>query len=282
VEYVGMVVAVGVLLVGLVAVFPSIGDAVTCKLSQAVASVTGGASGCSGATSAHNAQDGAEPAVAANPTPTPWQPPPTEPARVPGVPRGLDPNSDLVKTMQSTPRGRAALQWLDDHNVRVEINPSKTGGWYRERGPLGSGGYIVLGNGFDNAPTLIHETNHAKRDKGYRSSAYNIPSRELYVQGKIREETDGVVQAILAAKEFRAAGRTVPDPPGEREYDNAYQKAKSNGASNADAEQAGYDAVEHMFNSGVFRTSTNSKPYPEYYRDAWNRANLCFLYPWCH
>jgi len=169
--------------------------------------------------------------------------------------------------------------------VHVDLSSSKKGAYYRPRGPFGSGKYIVLGNGYDDAATLIHEANHARYDKGYRSSAFNSPGRGSYVSGKIHEETDGTVQAILGAKEFRAAGHSLPAQPGETEYDNAYRDAKTSGASDADAEQAGWDAVEQKFwdkGPGGFRASTNNKPYPDHYGDEWNTTNLCWLYPWCH
>jgi len=75
VEYVGIVVAVGVLLVALVAVVPPIGDSLTCKLSQAIASIGEGSSDCAGGTpGAQGAEtdendDGrGDPAVATYPT----------------------------------------------------------------------------------------------------------------------------------------------------------------------------------------------------------------------
>lgn len=263
--------------------FPSIGDDLTCKFSQAVASVTGGSAGCSGSGSeAKGTEDnggGGDPAVA-YPTPTPWRAPPPDPPQVPGVPYGLDPNSDLVKTMQSTERGRQTLQWLRGNDVPVVVDPSKRGAKHVSQAPFRHR-RIELGKGYDEAPVLIHEANHARYSIEGRSANAWILGRNDYIDARIAEETDGVVQQIYAAKEFRAAGYSVANQPAEAQYNSAYQNAKAKGASDTEAEQAGYNAVEQAFYNGTLVTSLNSKTYADYYGDDWDKQHLCSLHPLC-
>jgi hypothetical protein len=264
VEYVGMVIAVAVLIVGLAAVFPSVGDQVTCRLSQAVASITGGSATCSSSAPDDRA-DGQETEGDGDREELPPNP---EPAPLADVPKGLDPDSDLVKAMQSTERGREALQWLADNNIKIVINSAKNGAWW-------DGSKIVMGNGYDDPAVLIHEVNHAKSTKEGRKPDIGKFTREDYVNGMIAEETEGVVQQIQAAQEFRRAGHTVPTQPGETVYNNAYQNAKANGASEAEARQAARDAIEQQFRNGNFRTSNTNEPYLDYYGNAWDRRHPC-------
>ncbi|MCL2091923.1 MAG: hypothetical protein FWH11_12135 [Micrococcales bacterium] len=266
------------LLVALIAVFLLIGDNLTCKFSQAVASIAGGSADCSSdASNAHETENGEAdvavqgPVMRPVPSPSPQQPP-WPPA--PGVSYGLDPDSYLVETMQSTPRGRQTMRWLIDNYVYVDVNNNKRGAYWNGR-------QIVLGQGYEhNAGTLIHEANHARYAKEGRKGNPRKLSRDDYIHARIAEEADGVVQAIRATKEFRAAGYDTPERPGEPEYDDAYQNARANGASNTEAEQAGYDAVEQKFygeGSEAFVTSTRGTTYPEHYGKEWDAHHPCLF-----
>jgi len=182
------------------------------------------------------------------------------------IPPGLDSKSDLVKTLLSTQRGRDTLQWLYDNKIPIVVDPDTTGAYW-------NGTQIIMGEGYDDASVLVHETNHAKYTKDGRSADVHKLDRDAYVTAAINEEADGTVQQILAAKEFRASGRDVDQQPAEPQYDAAYQKAKDRGASDAEAQQAGSEAVRQEFYNGGLITSTNRQSYPDYYGEYWDAVH---------
>lgn len=145
------------------------------------------------------------------------------------LPKGLSPNDPIVKTMETTQRGRNTLQWLADNHIPIVMDPS-------ERGAYWDGTEIVLGGGEQSAPALVHETNHAKYAKEGRHANVKTESRSQYIHDAIAEEVDGTVQQIQAAKEFRAKGQKIPQQPGEDAYTAAYNNAIKNGESKAAAE----------------------------------------------
>jgi hypothetical protein len=172
------------------------------------------------------------------------------------IPPDLDSESDLVKTLLSTQRGRDTLQWLYDNKIDIVIDPDTTGAYW-------NGTQIVMGEGYDDASVLVHETNHAKYTKDGRSADVHALDRDAYVTAAINEEADGLVQQILAAKEFRAAGRDIREQPAEPAYDAAYQQAKDGGA----------EAVREEFYNGGLETSTNGESYPDYYGNHWDAVH---------
>ncbi len=191
--------------------------------------------------------------------------PTTDPDDV-DIPDGLDRDDPIVAMMLTTERGRQALQWLADHDVPIVVDPTATGAVW-------NGSEIVLGPGYDNAAVLVHEANHAQYTQEGRHADVDNPDKDAYVTGAVDEEIDGTVQQILAAKEFRNAGATLGNQPGESEYNAAYQQVMRNGGSQAEAQQAGYQAVRDEFYNGGIVTSNTHQPYPEYYGDGWERAH---------
>jgi hypothetical protein len=251
-EYVGIVAFVALLAVAVLAfvgvIAPQAGDiakGALCKVGETV----GAGGDCGGS-------DGSD---------RPGGPGETDPDDV-DIPDGLDPDSDLVEVLLSTQRGRDTLQWLADNDIEVVIDPSQTGAYW-------NGSEIVLGGGQDNAAVFIHEANHARYTADGRSAEATELSRDDYVRDAILEETDGVVQQIIAAREFRDAGHTVPQQPGEAAYTQAYDEAIANGATPEAANQAGFDAVNQEFYNGGFVTSTNGQSYPDYYGAYWDSVN---------
>ena len=81
------------------------------------------------------------------------------------------------------------------------------------------------------------------------------------------------MQQIQAAKELRAAGHDAAEQPLERWFDRAYGDAKDDGASDAEALDAATRAVSQQFFDGKVRTSTDNKPYTDYYGDFWDSVN---------
>lgn len=188
--------------------------------------------------------------------------PPTDPADV-DIPDGLDPDSAIVQMMLTTERGRQTLQWLADHDIPIVVDPNANGAYW-------NGSEIVLGPGFDNAAVLVHEANHARYSEEGRHADVEALDRDAYIRAAIDEEVDGTVQQILSAKEFRNAGATLGNQPGEPQYDQAYQQVIRDGGSQAEAQQAGHQAVLDLFYNGGIVASTNGNTYPENYGDYWD------------
>lgn len=182
------------------------------------------------------------------------------------LPQGVEADSQLAKDMQSTPRGRETLQWLHDHGIEVVVDPKQKGAYY-------SDDTIVLGNGYDTAPVLIHEGNHAKYDAEGRHADPNKLDRSTFITTAINEEADGLVQQILGAEELRRAGQTTGQQPAEDKYDAAYAAAKKSGRSDAEAQQAGADAVNRAFYDGTLVASTSGKSYSDFYGEQWDDAH---------
>lgn len=185
------------------------------------------------------------------------------------VPDGLDPGSDLVTTLQSTPRGRETLQWLSDHHTPIELRDDVEGAFW-------DGTTMVIGQGYDDPAVIVHETNHAKYTDAGRSADPKRLGRDDYIHTAIAEEADGLVQQIQAAKEFRAAGHDVGQQPVEDVYDAVYERARSGGAS----EQAAVDAATRAVTAQFYdpdepiRTSGPGNPtYPEHYGEQWDRLH---------
>ena len=179
------------------------------------------------------------------------------------IPDGLDRNDPIVQMMLSTERGRQVLQWLADNDIPIVVDPNETGAFW-------NGSEIVLGPGYDNAAVLVHEANHARYTVEGRSAEVSNPSRDAYVHGAVDEEVDGTVQQILSAQEFRNAGAQLGSQPGEPQYNAAYQQVIRNGGSQAEAQEAGYQAVSDLFYNGGMVTSTNGQAYPDYYGSYWD------------
>lgn len=179
------------------------------------------------------------------------------------IPDGLNRDDPIVQMMLSTERGRQVLQWLADNDIPIVVDPGATGAFW-------NGSEIVLGPGYDNAAVLVHEANHARYTVEGRHADVSNPDRNAYVHGAVDEEVDGTVQQILSAQEFRNSGANLGSQPGEQQYNAAYQQVIRNGGSQADAQQAGYQAVSDLFYNGGMVTSTNGQAYPDYYGSYWD------------
>lgn len=249
VEYVGIFVLTSLLVVALIAMIPSARTQIKCMIAQVTAPITGG----SGRFGGFSCSSYSVPPIS-SPTTTP--PPPV-------IDYGLE--SNVAGTLQSTERGQQALQWLLDNHIPLVVAAPGTGiRWDASKNRL------LVASDFDDAAALIRELNHIKYLKEGRHANVWMSDRDGYVKGIITEEVDGVVQAIQAAQEFRNAGRNSPPQPGETVYNAAYQKAIDNGASDFEARQAAYDAIEQEYYDGGFTTSFFGQSYPDYYGNYWD------------
>ena len=182
------------------------------------------------------------------------------------IPAGLDRDSALVQQLLATERGRETLQWLADHHIPVVISPNAKGAYW-------DGTQMVIGKGYDDPSVIVHETNHAMATVNGTSADASTQGRDDFVRTAINEEVAGTVKQIQAAKELRATGRDVDEQPLERWFDQAYGDAKDHGANDADALAAATAAVSKQFFDGKVRTSTDNKPYTDYYGDYWDSVH---------
>ena len=181
------------------------------------------------------------------------------------IPPSLDPDSDLVKQLLSTERGRQTLQWLVDNNIPIVIDPDENGAYW-------DGSQMVLGESYDSAAVVVHETNHARPHQRGVMQTRTRRSRDDYVAAAVERGGGRTVEQIQAAKEFGSPGsrsassrprRRTPRPtPGHPERSDAGQ-----------AERAGRDAVRDEFYNGNIVTSTTGDPYPDYYGDYWDSVH---------
>ncbi|ADG74266.1 hypothetical protein Cfla_1368 [Cellulomonas flavigena DSM 20109] len=208
-----------------------------------------------------------------DPTSTPTATPtghPTDPATglpvVDGVtiPEGLDPDGETVRTLLQTERGREMLQWLADNGIEVRDS---------SRGSYWDGEHIFLDTSIsplDAVRTLVHEVNHAQSDAAGTSPDVHTDSRDDYVDGMLDEETRGVVEEILAARELEDAGVSMPTNVSDDTYWDAHDAALRAGRSAQQARDAGFAAVRNLFLDGTFVTSNTGDAYDDYYGDAWD------------
>lgn len=182
------------------------------------------------------------------------------------LPEGLDPDSDLVRTLRSTPRGRLALQWLADNDVPIKIDSGETGAYW-------DGETIVLGEGYADAPVFVHEANHARYDAEGWSADAESQSRDDYVHGQIDEEAYGTMLQIRTAMDLRDAGQSVGSQPGESAYTDAYEQAISDGKPVREAERLALVALTAEYYNGGIVQSTDGKSYDVSYGEYWDSVN---------
>ena len=180
------------------------------------------------------------------------------------IPDGLDRNDPIVQMMLSTERGRQVLQWLADNDIPIVVDPSATGAFW-------NGSEIVLGPGYDNAAVLVHEANHAR----YTVEGQALPrSPTRTVTSTCRERSTRRSTAPCSRscrpRSSATAGAQLGSQPGETQYNAAYQQVIRNGGSQAEAQDAGYQAVSDLFYNGGIVTSTNGQSYPDYYGGYWD------------
>jgi hypothetical protein len=128
---------------------------------------------------------------------------------------------------------------------------------------------------------------HARyREEGLRADAGNL-SLDEFVQGKIEEEVEAVIQTIQAKRALQKVGYDfsgVNYPPTEDDYLKAYEASEraaivqSQRTTSMDfgsqRDQAGRKRLLRGFWAGEVRISTTHEPYDEYYKRCWQIADL--------
>lgn len=184
------------------------------------------------------------------------------------LPEGADPDDPMIQEMQATPQGRATLDWMARNGIEIIVDPNQQGAIY----DAGLNA-MVIGPGYDNSSTIIHEASHARWDAEDRPvDATEVP-RDEYLDNRLRDETEAVATEVSYAKQQREAGVDVPVSRAEQDYDAARQSAIDAGKSPEEADQAGQDAIYELFTSGYYTTSNTGQTYPEYYGSHWDSVN---------
>ncbi|MGO1167051.1 MAG: hypothetical protein ACTMHL_10585 [Janibacter sp.] len=184
------------------------------------------------------------------------------------MPTGADRDSPMIQEMLRTAKGRATLDWMARNDIAIIEDPNQKGAIYDpERNAM------VMGPGYDDSSTVVHEANHAQWDAEDRPVAATEASKEDYLDDRLRDESEAVAAEVQYAKEQRAIGEGSPPDEAETNYDAARDAAIQSGKSEEEAHEAGVDAIQDLFESGYYTTSNTGETYPEYYGNHWDSVN---------
>ncbi|MEU5880331.1 hypothetical protein [Spirillospora sp. NPDC047279] len=215
-----------------------------------------------------------------------------QPTPSPSPTRQPSDQEETEAVLGETQLGRDALRWVRENGVRVVYRAG--GGSYYSSGE--NTFYIDTNQSpEERANTFVHEVNHAQSPDFPDADDME---KDEFVRRSIDEETEGTVEAILNNQQLqRARGPgQVPDTLLQGEYQDAYDKAiRDENAARARnqrppltpeqerelGQRAGTDRVRQAFQNGEVITSTDQKPYSDYYGDQWEDANDCFLWIFC-
>lgn len=198
----------------------------------------------------------------------PWTPREDPGADNVQLPKGADRDDPIVQEMLATPSGRAALDWMARNDIEIIHDPNQTGAVYDP-----GRNAMILGDGYVDSSTIIHESSHAQWDAEDRNVDVTETSREDYVANCLRDETEAVASEVHYAKEQREAGMDVRVSRAEKDYDAAYDAAIEGGSTPDEAARAGEDAIYELFTSGYYETSNTGDSYPDYYGSHWDSVN---------
>lgn len=193
---------------------------------------------------------------------------PDDPGEDVDLPEGADRDDPMVQELMKTPRGREALQSMHDNGVVLVQDENQKGAYYDP-----GTNTIVLGKGYDDPSTVIHEANHAQwQAEGKVPDATEV-SKDEYVSRMLDNETESETEEVYLAKERRLDGESVARSENEKAYDKAYTQAIEDGKTTDEADDAGRAAIKKRFADGEVVGSNSGKTYPEKYGDYWERVN---------
>lgn len=183
-----MIIGVAAMLVALILVFPSIGEQLTCKLSQAVGSITGGSASCSSGTSGGN-QAGPNTGFVEPRTTTTGS------------------GTSRVDFVVNVPEGEnwtveSDQPWLTVPDNRVFDGPT----WRGFYGPFGGG------NGPGSLSAVVHANPNTDGKPRTATLTFTGPNGERFTQ-EITQE-GGTAQTVVLGDSFAAgigSGRNNPD-----------------------------------------------------------------------
>ncbi len=187
---------------------------------------------------------------------------------------------EVENVLSTIPTGRAALEVLYRYDVEMRFESGPT---FYDRNE----NYIVINSNTDivaAALLLVHESVHASSTKEGRVANVKKLSREMYIDGIMREEAEAEATVIEAANELRITGVAVPQASLlEDHYVEAYEKAVELARDDNESESddvlhevgraAGIAAMVDDFHNGVVVSGTTGTPYPVVNGDIWDKVN---------
>jgi hypothetical protein len=184
---------------------------------------------------------------------------------------------EAVRQILATiPSGQRALQTMEQTGASVAFK-SGQGTYF-----MASSNSIVIDEKHSPmraALSFVHEIHHAQTYHEGARADIELSASE-YVDLRVEEEAEGVVESIEAKMELAAAGWDVSQLryPLEKAYLAAYESAKKagQGLNEAELEQAarraGQAAVLEGFMTGKVTTSQTGESYSDYYEGCWDKA----------
>jgi hypothetical protein len=178
--------------------------------------------------------------------------------------------------------GRTALAQMEQYDVEVKFEAG--GGTYYQA----SNNRMVIdgSHGIQRAAlSFVHEMTHARYHNEERRVDIGEADQELYIQGRIEEEAEGVVRSIVAKNELAEAGFDVSQLryPLEKAYTEAYLTAQNAARArerditsaelNSIGQAAGIARVIQGLVNGEVLDSKRLSVYTDTYGDCWGTAD---------
>jgi hypothetical protein len=207
-----------------------------------------------------------------------------------------DRQKNVEELLADSEEGRTAK------TIAAEPAPGKPAVSINWAGALNGGSYFVAPSSvtFDvgmsdesTALAYVHEMNHARASALGLSADVAALGKDDYLSKTFKEETEGTVLAILAARhtneaaksEFDAKKATAPKMSAGFAFDTEYWKAHDDAIAALPAEtsaedkekkgrEAGTSKILTGFTSGTIKTSMPGNPsYVKWYGDIWDAAH---------
>ena len=187
----------------------------------------------------------------------------------------------MAAVLSQIESGRTALAKMEQYDIEVKFETG--GGTYYQ---ASNNRMVIDGSqGAQRAAlSFVHEMTHARyHNEGQRVDIGGV-DQDLYIQGRIEEEAEGVVRSIEAKKGLAEAGFDVSQLryPLEKAYTEArltaenVARARERDITSAELDSigraAGIARVIQGFVNGEVLDSKRLSPYSETYGDCWGTA----------
>ena len=191
--------------------------------------------------------------------------------------------NEIREVLNLMATGQEALALVEQYGIAIRFEAG-TGSYFNP-----TTNQIVVDSNHEPvraALTLVHETTHARYRHEGSAADITADGRQEYVEIKVTEEVEAVVKSIEAKMELEAAGPDVAELRYTLEY--PYRMAHEDATAVALSEHPGLDkqalesigrsagqqAVFAGFMDGKTWTPHTKQSYPDYYGEAWDKANV--------
>jgi hypothetical protein len=193
------------------------------------------------------------------PVPAPREP--GDGSRVGAVPRGPAALSELKTILADSPRGAAAVKYIEVHRLPVVFTQRGGSKWDGHTITIDLSGRSKASA----ALSLVHEARHARTTMEGHGANVKTNTRTVYVDKMLEDEVRARVDATVARNEIVANGKLSPSTY-EAKYNDAFRSGmaalqQSNPSASitewaAAGEKAGYDVLMKEYRDGSAKTST--------------------------